>query len=73
MTMFHQEIYMSFGCVLIGSTSLLLNGVKTTQSGRDDLLKNKRIHLRGGKKMKKINGLFCNYIIIDIILCVCHH
>jgi hypothetical protein len=33
-----RDLYV-IGCVLIGTTSLLLDGVKTTQSGRDDLLK----------------------------------
>ncbi|HKM04433.1 MAG TPA: hypothetical protein VJZ04_07530 [Lachnospiraceae bacterium] len=33
-----RDLYV-IGCVLIGSTSLLLDGAKTTQSGRDDLLK----------------------------------
>ena len=33
-----RDLYV-IGCVLIGSTSMLLNGVKTTQSGLDDLLK----------------------------------
>ena len=33
-----RDLYV-IGCVLIGSTSMLLDGVKTTQNGRDDLLK----------------------------------
>lgn len=33
-----RDLYV-IGCVLIGSTSMLLDSVKTTQSGRDDLLK----------------------------------
>ncbi len=33
-----RDLYV-IGCVLIGSTSMLLDGVKTTQSGLDDLLK----------------------------------
>ena len=33
-----RDLYV-IGCFLIGSTSLLLDSVKTTQSGRDDLLK----------------------------------
>ena len=33
-----RDLYV-IGCVLIGTTSLMLDGVKTTQNGRDDLLK----------------------------------
>lgn len=33
-----RDLYV-IGCVLIGTTSMLLDGVKTTQNGRDDLLK----------------------------------
>lgn len=33
-----RDLYV-IGCVLIGLTSMLLDGVKTTQSGREDLLK----------------------------------
>ena len=33
-----RDLYV-IGCVLIGSTSMLLDGVKTTQNGQDDLLK----------------------------------
>ena len=33
-----RDLYV-IGCVLIGSTSFMLDGVKTTQNGRDDLLK----------------------------------
>ena len=38
-TMFIKRFICHLVVFLIGSTSLLLNGVKTTQSGRDDLLK----------------------------------
>ena len=37
-----RDLYV-IGCVLIGSTSMLLDGVKTTQSGREDLLELKNL------------------------------
>ena len=46
-----RDLYV-IGCVLIGSTSLLLNGVKTTQSGRDDLLKIKESIYEEERKWK---------------------
>lgn len=33
-----RDLYV-IGCILIGSTSMILDSVKTTPSGRDDLLK----------------------------------
>ena len=42
-----RDLYI-IGCVLIGTTTMLLDGVKTTQNGRDELLKNQRNNLQGG-------------------------
>lgn len=36
-----RDLYV-IGCILIGLTSIMLDGVKTTQNGRDDLLKIKK-------------------------------
>lgn len=44
-----RDLYV-IGCVLIGSTSMLLDGVKTTQNGRDDLLKIKEAIYNVGLK-----------------------
>lgn len=44
-----RDLYV-IGCILIGSTSMLLDGVKTTQIGRDDLLKIKESIYKGEQK-----------------------
>ena len=44
-----RDLYV-IGCILIGTTSMMLDGVKTTQNGRDDLLKIKEsIYKESGK------------------------